>query len=277
MENPIYGKFGNGIPFVRLVGGDRTILLFSGGPGNSLPSEFVLRTTTKGLAPLLEDYTVYILTRKSGLPEGYSTTDMSNDYADLIHQEFEGHVDLVIGMSYGGLIAQHFAADHSELCDHIVIIMAAHKISSEGRELDRRYAALLSEGKDRAAYVLIATLAIPEGFAKTVFKAIFWLLAGFLRGSRSGTFRSDVLVEVQAELDHDASEKFSKVEKPILILCGDQDRYFPIEFVEEFGKLIPRSKVIFYEGRGHDIIADPRFAKDVQDWVDKKLDSGQNN
>ena len=49
--------------------------------------------------------------RRPGMPQGYSLRDMAADAATTIRQEFVGPVD-VIGVSTGGSIAQHLAADH---------------------------------------------------------------------------------------------------------------------------------------------------------------------
>jgi pimeloyl-ACP methyl ester carboxylesterase len=74
---------------------------------------------------------------------------MANDYAAVIRDEFNGGPVDVIGESYGGLIAQHLAANHSELIRHLVIYMSAYKFSQEGASLDMRFAQLASQGKTR--------------------------------------------------------------------------------------------------------------------------------
>jgi len=103
------GVFSNGIPYVQFGKGDEPLLVFSGGPGNDLPSGFILRMFTNGFKQISQKYMIYILTRKHGQPEGYTTIDMSEDYATLIKSEFNsGPID-VMGVSYGGLIAQHLA------------------------------------------------------------------------------------------------------------------------------------------------------------------------
>jgi pimeloyl-ACP methyl ester carboxylesterase len=107
--------------------------------GNNLPKGIGLNLFSKCLKPLAETYTITMLSRRSGLEEGYTTQNMSDDYADLIWDEFGGQVDLIIGTSYGGMIAQHFAADHPELCQRVVLLMAAHKISSPGQQLDFKF------------------------------------------------------------------------------------------------------------------------------------------
>jgi pimeloyl-ACP methyl ester carboxylesterase len=63
-----------------------------------------------------------MLSRRSSLEEGYVTQHMSEDYADLIRDEFGGQVDLINGISYGGIIAEHFAADHPDLCQRVVLL-----------------------------------------------------------------------------------------------------------------------------------------------------------
>ncbi len=42
------GFFSNGIPYLRFGKGEDIILVFSGGPGNDIPSGFMLRMFTSG-------------------------------------------------------------------------------------------------------------------------------------------------------------------------------------------------------------------------------------
>lgn len=52
---------------------------------------------------------------------GYTTRDMAGDYAQMISIDLGGYVEAAIGMSFGGMIAQHFAADYPELYGRLVI------------------------------------------------------------------------------------------------------------------------------------------------------------
>ena len=81
---------------------------------------------------------------------------MSDDYAELIKNEHGGHVDLIYGVSYGGIVAQHFAADHYDLCDYLVIGAAAHKVEETEVMVDYRYAKVLNQGKPRQALASMA-------------------------------------------------------------------------------------------------------------------------
>jgi len=264
---PEYGIFKNSIPYARFGEGDKILLLLSGGPGNEVPKGFIFNSMVKGLLPLVEEYRVYLVTRKSGLHEGYTTKDMSNDYAEMIKDEFGGKVDLIIGMSYGAMIAQHFAADHADLFNHIVIAMGAHKISEEGKQIDLKFAEFLSEGNLKSAYVTIADALYPLGIKRTFLKGLLWLAGSFAHKSKSKTFSQDVLIEAKAEVEHDSIDSLKNLSVPVLLLCGDKDFYFPSEYVKEMDSLINNSTLKFYENKGHEIIGDPRFAKDILEFI----------
>src|SRR5215510_2622679 len=105
----IHGTFPGGIPYLKFGRGPQTMLFFAGGPGNSVPSGVAASGFVRAMRRFTDEYTIALVTRKSGLPKGYTTKDMSDDYAELVRREFGGHVHLVMGASYGGMIAQHFA------------------------------------------------------------------------------------------------------------------------------------------------------------------------
>ncbi|KKL61986.1 hypothetical protein LCGC14_2189760 [marine sediment metagenome] len=264
---PEYGIFKNSIPYARFGEGDKILFLLFGGPGNEVPKGFIFNTMAKGLNPFVEEYTIYVVTRKSGLHEGYSHKDMSDDYAELIKEEFGGKVDLIIGISNGGMIAQHFAADHSELFSHIVIAMAAHKMSEEGKQLDIKFAELLSEGNYKSAYVTIADMLYPPSFKRKFVKGILWVAGSFAHKPESETYSQDVLIEIKAEIEHDSIDSLKKISVPVLMLFGDKDFYFPLIYIKEMDSLINNSTLKLYENKGHEIIGDSRFAKDILEFI----------
>jgi pimeloyl-ACP methyl ester carboxylesterase len=198
---------------------------------------------------------------------------MSDDYAELISTEYGGHVDLIVGLSYGGIVAQHFAADHSELCDHIVICAAAYKVSEPGKELDYRYAELLNQNKPRQALQGMAGALFSNKLTIAMMRPLLWLLAPFMLGdSNTEIFRQDVLIEAKAEVAHDGRESLSRITKPTLIQGGENDKYFPLEFFQETQELIPNGngKLIIYPGKGHNILDDEQTALDILNWISEQ-------
>ena len=261
------GTFRNGIPHLRFGAGPRRLLFLSGGPGNQLPDGLGALAIAFALRPFCDEYTVDVVTRKSGLPEGYTTQDMAGDYAELIRQEFGGHVDLVIGMSYGGLIAQHFAADYAELFGHLVIAMAAHKVSEADRRIDFRYAELTSKGQDREAMAQRAEEIFPAGPLKPLLAAALWAVGKPLLGSAGDTFRKDVLIEAKAELAHESTSSLKRITVPVLIAGGRNDFAFPVSAVQEMAALIANSTLKIYPGGHFTAILDRRFAQDVREFT----------
>ena len=119
-SNADAGYFRSGLPYNRLGGGPRPLVVFQGLMFENKPLPKSMAARFGGYQFLQDDYTVYVVTRKPGLPEGHSMKDMADDYAAMIREEFGGPVD-VIGVSTGGSLAQHFAADHPDLVRRLVL------------------------------------------------------------------------------------------------------------------------------------------------------------
>jgi pimeloyl-ACP methyl ester carboxylesterase len=265
------GFFSNSIPYVRFGEGEKTLLVFSGGPGNDLPSGLMLRMFTSGFKGLGQNYVVYIVTRKFGLPEGYTTRNMSEDYAVIIRDDFKsGPVD-VVGVSYGGLIAQHLAADHPELIHRLVIAWAAYKVGDEGKQLDTKYAELMSQGKTREASTTMLSIMYPKGIKKHLFKFFIWLFGSFFMSKP--TKPMDLLVEAKAEREHDSKNRLTEIKVPTLVIAGDNDFYFSEQLYRETALGIPNAKLILYEGGRHADFG-KQFNEDVLKFlsINKSLD-----
>jgi pimeloyl-ACP methyl ester carboxylesterase len=269
MANTQYGIFNNSIPYARVGSGKKTLLYFIGGPGNGIPRGIGFSLLISGLKPLLDEYTLYAVSRKSGLSEDYTFCMMSDDYAEMIQQEFDGHVDLVVGISYGGIIAQYFAADHADCCDHIVIAMATHKAIPEGVAIDQQYAQLASQGQDRQAGVAIAKALYPSGIMHTLMTAAMWLFGPSYIGEKSSTYSQDVIIEAKVEETSTPVEVLKRIQVPVLLLDGENDAYFVKGSAEEMAGLIPNATLILYPDKGHDISGEKRFGDDIQEFVAK--------
>jgi len=255
------GVFGNGIPYVRYGKGEKALLVLSGGPGNDPPSGMMLRLFTGAFKRLAQNHVVYIVTRKFGLPEGYTTRDMSKDYAAMIRDDFDGGPIDVVGVSFGGLIAQHLAADHPNLIRRLVIAMAAYKVGDEGLQLDTRYAELMSQGKTREASTTMVSAMYPSGIKKHLLKFFIWLFSPLI--SSKPTNPSDMLVEAKAESEHDSKNRLAEINVSTLVIAGDNDFYFPEQLYRETAAGIPNARLILYEGVGHNATGEKQFEEDV--------------
>ena len=108
--------------YIRFGSGAKTLILLPGLgdglrslKGTALPMALLYRKFTK-------EYTAYAFSRRDPIPEGYGTRDMAKDqkYAmDLLNIR---QADLV-GVSMGGMIAQHLAADYPEKVRKLVLVV----------------------------------------------------------------------------------------------------------------------------------------------------------
>jgi pimeloyl-ACP methyl ester carboxylesterase len=248
------GVFSNGVPYLRFGEGKKVLLIFSGGPGNYLSSPMY-----KEFNFLAKQYTVFMLSRKSNLPKDYSTEDMAKDYAEVIEEEFSGGPVDVIGESYGGLIAQHLAANHPKLIRRLIISMSAYRFSQEGRELDMQFAELASQGKTRAAFRSLAPMLSGNRIKRSLFSFFMRLLAPrMFRNPNS----EDLLVEGRAEAAHNSKTQLPRIVAPTLVVAGDCDYFCPTELLNETASGIPDAKLIIYEGKGHESLG-KQFRCDV--------------
>ena len=77
------GYFKCGIPYNRFGHGIRKLVIFPGLCFENKPQGKMLVAMYRFLDSA---YTVYSVVRKSGLPQGYSLKDMSDDYAAAVHR-----------------------------------------------------------------------------------------------------------------------------------------------------------------------------------------------
>ena len=226
---------------------------------------------TKPFDAFAGEYTIYYLGRRQGQPAGYTTRDMAEDYARLIDGEFGGHVDVVAGMSYGGLIAQHLAVDHPETIRRMIVFMSAHRDGKEGGRIDYAFAQYMRQGKKRKVASMIMTVLYPKGLIRACMRAFAWFFGPVLFPGSGKTFVSDMMIE--AELAHDTGPRLAGLTVPVLLINGTADIYFPLTIVEETVRLMGEHVTLkLYEGRGHgNLMKDKRFISDVRAFIAEEM------
>ena len=151
---------------------------------------------------------MYSVGRKPGLPAGYSTQDMADDYATMIRNELGGPVD-ILGLSTGGTIAQYFALDHPDLVRCLVLASTGYSLSENGRKLQMHVSDLARQGKWRKAYTAMLDGLYPKGgIKKRFFKLLMWFTA------RAPADPSDLLVTIEAEDKHDFKDRLNIINYP---------------------------------------------------------------
>jgi pimeloyl-ACP methyl ester carboxylesterase len=248
--------------------GRKSILFIPGGPGSEIPTGGLAR---KGILahvkPYAEaGYTVWQVCRRRNMPEGHTVADMADDYARFIRDELGGHVDVVIGESYGGMIAIHLAADHAALVGRVVLALAAATITDSGRELDLQWARARAEGRFGDAGALALEYVV-RGDEMAGLRNLIGPLVGRMFAN-SHIPPGDLLVEGEAEAAFDARGVLGRITVPVLLLCGDNDQFFTADIVRETAAGIPDCTVVWFEGMGHVRAAmSGRIPREVLAWI----------
>jgi pimeloyl-ACP methyl ester carboxylesterase len=265
------GVFVNGMEFLRWGDGPRKLLFIPGGPGSGLPLGLTGRMNRRWFHRFVKaGFTIWYVTRRRSMPRGHTVADMADDYADAIAEQLDGGVDLVVGESYGGMIAQYLAARHGESVGQVAIVVAAAEVSAWGKEVDTRLAAAVERGDAAAAGSAFAEYLIPSERGRWIRRLSGpWIGRGLLSGKSYPA--SDILVETEAELAFDARPVLPAIGVPVVILCGDRDLFFPPDIVTETARLIPDCTKVTYAGQGHVKVAtSSRVPRDVLEFVDRR-------
>ena len=263
------GTFANGMEFTTWGRGPRTLLSIQGGPGSTLPTGALARVLVRLHRPLVEaGFAVWIVTRRRNMPAGHTVADMADDYAALIADEFGSRVDLVVGESYGGMVAQYLAAQHPERLERVAVVIAGCEVSEWGKDVDARLARALARRDATGCGMAFGEYVLPGDRLRWLRR----LLAPAVGRALFTDHRcpsEDVLTELEAELAFDSRAVLPTIRVPVLLISGGSDRFFPPAVVDETAALVPDCTVVRYEGRGHlGTGTDKRVARDLLAFVD---------
>jgi pimeloyl-ACP methyl ester carboxylesterase len=258
------GLLADGLPFVRLGSGRRTMAIFPGladaawdvtSPKWDFPSQF---------SRLADKFRLYIISRRRGLPQGYTTRNMAADYARAFEQRVGPAI--VLGISLGGYVAQHFAADYPDYVEQLVIASAAHRVSEEGRRTPELWLALANENRWREFYRDIARVTIQEYSQK-----FSRFLAPLVR--RPVCNPADFLVSLEACLAHDSAESLPRIQAPTLLIGGTKDLFFPPSLLQEAARRIPNAMLRYINGAGHSayVLRRAEFEDAVMEYLQPRV------
>jgi pimeloyl-ACP methyl ester carboxylesterase len=236
------GNFGNGLPFVRVGEADPTLVILPGladsaGNLNSRAGEIA-----RQFQAMAQSFSVYVIGRRRGLPEQYSTRQMAGDYARVIENEIGP--SNVLGISLGGYVAQYLAADSPELVRRLVIGCAAHRVGDEGRAIPERWLASIRQQRWREFYFDLARVVIQE-YRSACYEFLIPML------SWRACDPKDFVVSLEACLTHDSTNVLTSIQAPTLVIGGTLDRFFPASLLCEMARNIPHASLKFIDGTGH--------------------------
>jgi pimeloyl-ACP methyl ester carboxylesterase len=244
------GTFLREFPYVRLGNGPENLVIL---PGitlqNDPPNRLAAWTYRLGFGRFADDYTVYVINRRRGMPSPYTTREMAADYAQVIEEELGPSI--VIGFSAGGSIAQYVALDHPELVEKLILVVSASRLSDEGRETCERWRKLAQGRRWRELRADMASVNVTSEANIRLARAFIAVFGRFVLGTPSDA--SDFLTTLEADLEHDTTDRLHEVSAPTLVIGGAEDPFFSESLLRETAEKIPDAELRVYEGVGHGV------------------------
>lgn len=206
----------------------------------------------------LQDYTVYLFSRKNDMPEGYTIREMADDQVTAMDRLGLGPAYL-LGVSQGGMIAQQIAIDHPQAAAKLILAVTAPNANAFVQDAVCSWIDLAERGEHTALMVDTAERMYSEAYLRKNRK-LFPLLAKLTKPVSYDRF----LKNARAILRFDVRSELSKIACPTLIIAGAENRTVGPDAARELHSGIPGSRLFLYDGLGHGAYEE---AKDFYDRV----------
>ena len=244
--------------YVRFGSGERVLIMLPG-LGDGL-------RTVKGTAfpmalmyrKLAKDFTIYMFSRKNDLPEGHTTRDMAYDLAEAM-EALGIEKASVLGVSMGGMIAQHLAIDHPENIEKLILVVTAPRPNPLLTESVGEWLAQAKQGDHTA----LMESNVRRIYSESYYRKNKWLIPIMGKLTKPRSYHR-FFIQAQACLTHDAWEDLPKISAPTFVIGGEQDRCLGGDASRELAARIPNAKLHMYPQWGHGLYEE---AKDFMGLV----------
>jgi len=253
-----------GAEYIRFGRGARKLVMLPGlgdglrtMRGTALPIALYYRCLAK-------DYTVYMFSRRNELPAGATTRDMARDLKAAM-EELGIEKASVVGVSMGGMIAQHLAADHPELVEKLVLVVTAARENPVLLGSLEEWTACARRDDHRALMDSNVRRIYSDGY----YRKNRWMIpiTGALTKPKS---YHRFLVMAEACRIHDAYDRLPQITAPTLVIGGEQDRSLGGDASREIAARIPAAELKMYSQWGHGLYEEAKdFLTVVTDFLGK--------
>ena len=253
---------GSTMEYIRFGTGKRALIMLPGlgdglrtMKGTALPMALMYRMFAK-------DFTVYAFSRKEPLTKGYTTRDMARDQAEAMEILGIERAD-IFGVSMGGMIAQHFAADYPEKVAKLILVVTCPNSNPILVESVNEWIELARKG-DHAAFM---ESNLRRLYSEDYYRKNKWMLplVGKLTKPRS---YERFFIQAEACLHHDAYDRLPDIKAQTLVIGGEKDLALGGDGSRDIAEKIPGARLRMYEQWGHGVYEEEKeFNRLVLDFL----------
>lgn len=203
-------------------------------------------------------YRVYLFSRRRALPQGCTTRQMADDQAAAMKALGLEQAD-VVGISQGGMVAQHLAAAHPQCVRRLVLAVTAARPNPTLRAAVEHWIALAGVGDYAPLMADTAERSYTEKKLR-LYRPLYPLLGRVGRPQSFDRF----LVQAEACLTHDAYGALGRIRCPTLVIGAGQDRIVGAPASREVAQGIAGSRWLLYPDYGHGVYEEaPDFDRQI--------------
>lgn len=250
--------------YIRFGSGAKTLVMLPGlgdglrtMKGTALPMALMYRSLAK-------DYTVYAFSRLSRLPEGYTTRDMARDQVKAMDALGIDKADY-LGVSMGGMICQHLAADYPERVGKLVLVVTAARPNPILTESVQEWIAQAKAG-DHAA---LMDSNLRKIYSDDYYRKNKWMIPFVGKLTKPKSYNR-FFVQANACLTHNCYERLADIPSPVLVIGGGRDKTLG-EASSEIAAQIPGAELKIYERWGHGLYEEEKtFLSTVLEFLNRE-------
>ncbi len=175
-----------------------------------------------------------------------------DQHAEDVRQVLEKdgiHSAVIIGISYGSLVAQHFALRYPALCNRLVLLSTfAHKTPYyEAIELSW-WRALEIGG-----YNLMLDIMLPSVLSESYFARPVIPIQAMKEARKDINQNTEAIFNLMRATKErgDSRKELEKIAIPTLIVQGEKDLLLPVHLAQEVQRHLPGSKLVIIKNAGH--------------------------
>ncbi|MBQ6929338.1 MAG: alpha/beta hydrolase [Oscillospiraceae bacterium] len=249
--------------YIRFGSGKKVMIMLPGlgeslrsVKGTALPMAFMYRRFAK-------DYTVYMFSRRNDMPSGFTTADMAKDLAEAM-DALGIEKAYVVGVSMGGMISQHLAADYPEKVEKLCLAVTCPDADPTAETAISHWINLVRKG-DYKAFM--------DSNVKLIYSDSYYrknrLLVPFVSLVTKPKSFDRFFIQAKACLAHNACDKLCRITCPTLVIGGEKDMVVGGDASRKLAAAIKNSTLKMYIQWGHGLYEEARdFADTVADFFE---------
>ena len=206
--------------------------------GTALPFSLMYHIFTK-------DYTVYSFSRRNEIEEGHTTKDMAMDLKKAMDALNIKQAD-VIGVSQGGMIAEHLAILYPEAINKLVLVVTCARKNAWIENCINTWTDLVKNDD----YQAFMDDNLKQMYSDTYYRKNKWMVPFVCMFTKPKSFKR-FLIQADACISHDTFNDLEKIQADTLILGGKLDKVVGVDASIEISEKIKNSECYIYEDYGH--------------------------